>query len=57
MTIAYGLIFALSLIMPPLYFAFIALQERKDEKTPCGILISCLQVKTVSHYSCRGKSW
>ena len=47
MAIAYGLIFALSLIMPPLYFAFI--RKKQDEPWLLGLFL-CVCVVTLGYF-------
>ena len=47
MTIAYGLIFALSLMMPPLYFAFI---RKKQDEPWLLVLFLCVCVVTLGYF-------
>ena len=47
MAIAYGLIFALSLILPPLYFAFI--RKKQDEPWLLGLFL-CVCVVTLGYF-------
>ena len=47
MAIAYGLIFALSLIMPPLYFAFI---RKKQDEPWLLVLFLCVCVVTLGYF-------
>ena len=47
MAIAYGLIFALSLIMPPLYFAFI---RKKQDEPWLLVLFLCICVVTLGYF-------
>lgn len=47
MAIAYGLLFALSLIMPPLYFAFI--RKKQDEPWLLGLFL-CVCIVTLGYF-------
>lgn len=47
MAIAYGLIFALSLIMPPLYFAFI---RKKQDEPWLLVLFLCVCAVTFGYF-------
>ena len=48
---------SLELNMQDRKICFYCPTRTKGQKMPCGISISCLQVKTVSLYFCRDKTW